>query len=72
MIVRNFSPAGPCLEQGLMTGETPKFYVFTDRYNGRTRKLRKRTPDHYSAAHIEPCRRCRDHANTDYPYGYMD
>lgn len=75
-IVREFSVAGPCLTLGKLKRETAQFYVFDewqrgDRYEGEKR-IRKRTPDRYSAAHIEPCPSCRDHEKTQYPEGYMD
>lgn len=69
--VREFSPVGPCIVQGTLLRETAKFYVFDDRFNpGRERRLSKRTDDHYSPAHIEPCPSCQDHARTQYPNGY--
>jgi hypothetical protein len=75
-IVREFSRCGPCLTLGRLMRETACFYVFDewhggDRYEGEKR-IRKRTPDHYSGAHIEPCPSCRDHPKTQYPNGYMD
>lgn len=75
-IVRAFSPVGPCLTLGRLTKQTAQFYCYEewrggDRYEG-TRKVRKRTPEHYSRAHIEPCPSCRDHLRTQYPNGYMD
>ena len=70
--VRNFSSCGPCIVQGDLVRETAQFYVFTDKYNGKERKLAKRLSNRYSGAHIEPCHSCRDHAQTQYPNGYMD
>jgi len=75
-IVREFSCAGPCLTLGRLTHETAQFYCYEewrggDRYEGK-KKIRKRTPERYSPAHIEPCPSCRDHANTQYPNGYDD
>jgi hypothetical protein len=76
-IVREFSPAGPCLTLGKLVRETPQFYVYTEWRGGETfgpaeRKVRKKTPGHYSRAHVEPCHSCRDHPKTQYPNGYMD
>lgn len=69
--VREFSAIGPCIEQGTLVRETPRFYVFADRFDaGKTRKLMKRTAAHYSPAHVVPCPSCRDHARTQYPNGY--
>jgi len=75
-IVRKFSVCGPCLTLGKLTKETAQFYVYDewqgrDVYEGR-KMVRKPLPGHYSGAHIEPCRSCRDHSQTQYPNGYMD
>lgn len=75
-IVRAFSRCGPCLTLGKLVKETAKFYVYDewqggDKYEGRT-KVKKELPGQWSRAHIEPCRSCRDHAQTQYPNGYMD
>jgi hypothetical protein len=66
MNIRRFSPAGPCITLGSVLKETPKFYVYSDRHNGRTKKVSK------DRVHSEPCSSCRDHPNTCYPNGYMD
>jgi hypothetical protein len=64
--VRKFSPVGPCIEQGVLIGQTAKFYCFVDRFErGNTRRLGKTW-----AVHIEPCPSCRDHPRTQYPNGY--
>lgn len=70
-VVRKFSFAGPCLVQGMLVRETAKFYVYRewlggDRY-GAERRIAKT-----DAVHVEACTRCRDHAATVYPNGYMD
>ena len=71
--VREFSPCGPCIEQGTLIKESAMFYCFADRFApGKTRRLMKRTPTRYSSAHVEPCPSCRDHERTQYPHGYMD
>jgi hypothetical protein len=70
-IVREFSAAGPCLTLGELIKETACFYVFSDR-NGKSGRIAKRTEARYSPAHVEPCRSCRDHPETQYPNGYMD
>ena len=71
VIVRRFSPCGPCLTEGKLVRATAKFYVFrertgSDRFEGRERRLAK------DSAHIEPCCSCTDHPSTVYPNGYMD
>lgn len=76
-IVREFSAIGPCLTLGKLVSETPRFYVFLpwrggDRYDEKSRKIMKRTADHYSPAHVMACPSCRDHERTQYPNGYMD
>jgi hypothetical protein len=75
-IVREFSPAGPCLTLGRLVKETAQFWVYDewrggDRFEGR-KKVRKRTEQRYSRAHVEPCGSCRDHPKTSYPNGYTD
>lgn len=76
-IVREFSAAGPCLTTGKLVRETANFYVYLpwhggDRYGPEEKRIARRRPGHYSAAHVEPCSCCRDHARTQYPNGYMD
>lgn len=66
-IVRNSSMVGPCIWLGPIVRETAKFYVI-DSYKPEfygTRKLKENV-------HIEPCIRCTDHPNTNYPMGYLD
>lgn len=75
--VREFSTVGPCLKLGLLLRETVHFYVFAPWRGGSTyevaeKLIRKRQPDHYSPAHVEPCPSCPDHEKTQYPNGYMD
>lgn len=73
-IVREFSPAGPCLTRGRLTGETAKFWCYEDRNGGvvTAKKIAKNLPGRYSRAHVEPCSSCRDHPKTQYPRGYED
>lgn len=63
--VRVFSPCGPCIPRGELIRTTDKFFVYRDRH-GDERRIA------CSRAHVEPCRSCRDHAETSYPNGYMD
>lgn len=69
--VREFSRCGPCITLGQLIKETAHFYVYDAGYEG-AKRIRKETSHHYSGAHIEPCRSCRDHGETHYPEGYMD
>ena len=75
-IVREFSPAGPCLTLGRLVKTTAKFHVYEEWQGGSdfagTKKISRDLPGHYSRAHIEPCSCCRDHPKTQYPDGYMD
>lgn len=65
MLVREFNAAGPCITRGTLISESAAFYTFTPRYGcDSPRRVSK------SRAHIEPCRSCRDHAETSYPNGY--
>ena len=71
VIVRRFSPCGPCLTEGKLVKSTARFYVYRewtgmDRFDGRERRVAKHS------AHIEPCCSCTDHPSTVYPHGYMD
>lgn len=71
-LVRESSPAGPCLTLGRYVRETAQFYVYAewhggDRFGPRERRIKKD-----GRVHVEPCTRCRDHAATVYPNGYMD
>jgi len=70
-IVRAFSAAGPCLTLGELIRETAQFYWYRD-HDGRALRIRKPLPGRDAPAHIEPCRSCRDHPQTQYPHGYMD
>lgn len=76
-IVREFSRAGPCLTTGKLVRETRQFWVYLpwhggDRYGPEEKRIAKRTQDRYSAAHVEPCHSCCDHARTIYPNACMD
>lgn len=63
--VRVWSPCGPCLPKGELIRTTGKFYVYRDRH-GDERRIS------CTKAHVDPCKRCEDHPETDYPNGYMD
>jgi len=69
-IVRTFSAYGPCLTEGELIKTTEKFYVFLNRKAGNRFEGERRISR--TKAHIEPCSSCRDHAQTQYPHGYMD
>ena len=76
-LVREFNRAGPCITLGRFVRETQKFYVFNtwrggDQFDTSETRISKRTPSHYSGAHVEPCSSCRDHPRTNFPNGYMD
>jgi hypothetical protein len=69
--VREFNLAGPCIEIGRLVRETSKFYVYNDEFIpghffDQEKKIGKRR------THIEPCKRCTDHPQTDYPNGYTN
>ncbi len=71
IIVRRFSPCGPCLTEGEFVRQTARFVVFNtwkggDDYTGKQRRIA------CDAVHLEPCPSCRDHSRTQYPHGYMD
>ncbi len=80
--VREFSSAGPCLILGQFVRRTPMTIVYRewlggDNY-GKERRVGgwKVTGDMYHGrrayVHIEPCKCCKDHAETKYPHVYMD
>ena len=75
-IVRKFSPCGPCLTIGKLVRETAKFYVYRKwigwNDDGQSFEDKERRIGKSSLVHTEPCRCCRDHADTSYPNGYMD
>ena len=62
--VRETNWAGPCIGLGPLRKETPQFYVYG--YGKRGERVSKNNP----AIHLEPCRRCGDHPETEYPRGY--
>jgi len=75
-IVREFSSVGPCLTLGLFVKRTSKTIVYRE-WLGRDRFADKvsrvggwKVERDY--VHLKPCNRCRDHADTSYPNGYMD
>ena len=71
-IVRQFSPCGPCLTIGKLVRETAKFYVYREWRGGDSYADKERRIGKSTLVHTEPCRCCRDHADTSYPNGYMD
>lgn len=80
-LVREFSPAGPCLTLGLFVKRTPKFIMFRewlggDRYADKVSRVGgwkvEIRPKARAYIHTEPCPSCRDHPETSYPNGYTD
>ena len=75
-ILRKFSPCGPCLTIGKLVRETAKFYMYRKWLgcsdDGYVYETEERRIGKSSLVHTEPCRCCRDHADTSYPNGYMD
>jgi hypothetical protein len=69
-VVREKILAGPCLRLGELIRETDKLYFYHHPWYGE-RHVPKR-PRGYPRFHIEPCRRCEDHPETDYPNGHQD
>lgn len=68
-ILRDFSAAGPCIPQGVVTNETATALEVT--VAGSVRKVLKRNRRFQTGLlHTEPCRSCRDHPQTQYPNGY--
>ena len=79
--VREFSAAGPCLKLGEFVRRTAKTIVYRewlggDNYGEEHRvggwKVKESDSRGRAYIHIEPCRSCRDHSETQYPQGYMD
>ena len=79
--VREFSPIGPCLTLGEFVKRTPKFIFYIERHTGYDGppEIRRvggwkvnRDNSRGGYIHTEPCHSCRDHAETQYPNGYMD
>lgn len=66
MIVREINWAGPCIDIGVLVGETALFYVIEPMGSNRRRRVKKGSP----LIHVKPCQRCMDHPETNYPRGY--
>jgi hypothetical protein len=66
--VRESNLAGPCIPLGRLEKETASFYCYFDErpWAKCVKRIAKQK------AHVEPCRRCEDHPQTQYPNGYMD
>lgn len=75
-IVREFNSVGPCRILGRLVKETEQFYLYNEwlggEHYGALKRVRKQTLAYHSGAHIEPCRSCRDHAETQYPQSQKD
>ncbi len=79
-LVREFSPAGPCLMLGQFVRRTAKTIVYREwlggEHFGDERRVGgwkvKEAPSGRAYIHTEPCHCCRDHDRTQYPNGYMD
>ena len=80
ILVREFSACGPCLTLGEFVRRTAKTIVYREWRGGDCFGKECRVGgwkvgergDRRAYIHIEPCRSCRDHAETQYPNGYMD
>lgn len=68
--VRDFSAAGPCIAEGVIIRETPTMLEIEERSGSRRRIFKRGQRWSAGLLHVEPCRSCRDHANTQYPNGY--
>ncbi len=71
VVVRQFSPCGPCLTLGKLVRSTERFRVFTEwqgraDFTGRERRIA------CESVHLAPCPSCTDHPGTQYPNGYID
>jgi hypothetical protein len=64
VMVRKINWAGPCIDQGPLVRETAQFYVYEQ--GGREHRIKKTDP----LVHLEPCQRCMDHPQTQYPRGF--
>lgn len=64
-MVREVNWAGPCIDQGVLIGESEMFY-YIEPVGFNRRKRIKKAP----LVHTSPCQRCVDHPDTDYPNGY--
>lgn len=71
--LREFSPVGPCITLGKVLRITPKGVTYIDSH-GRAKRRGGRAwkEDGSGLLHIQPCRSCADHTNSQYPHGYMD
>lgn len=65
VIVRETNWAGPCITLGPLQRETAKFWVYGHNIKD-PRRIAKSNPK----IHLEPCKRCEDHPQTNYPNGY--
>jgi hypothetical protein len=58
--------AGPCIDHGVVVGETRMFWKIEPIGFERRARIFKSDP----LVHLEPCTRCCDHPETNYPRGY--
>jgi hypothetical protein len=70
-IVRETSRCGPCIPLGQFVRATDKFIVLREWMGGNSYAEAETRISKWKA-HTEPCRCCRDHADSLYPNGYMD
>jgi hypothetical protein len=73
-LLREFSAAGPCIRMGGILREDKNWWYIVP-LNGEIRvsKISKHSRKAQNGSvHAEACRSCRDHAETQYPEGYMD
>ncbi|MBF6332318.1 hypothetical protein [Nocardia transvalensis] len=73
--VREFNSAGPCIVLGELIKETPKYYIYLDRFHylePKQKRVKRRTDTDWSKAHIEPCQSCPDHPASSYRDGHND
>ena len=74
ILVREFSPVGPCLTLGEFVRRTEHYVFYREWLGGDSFGKVKRVGGWKvkkgDYVHTEACRSCRDHPETGYPNGY--
>jgi hypothetical protein len=69
MTLRELNWAGPCIDVGTVVKQNDKWWWVDNGQSRLTRKSKTSIDGRYSL-HTDPCARCMDHPNTNYPRGY--